>query len=173
MNKVWVIICLCIGVLAGCKKADDPAVINSNQRTIDQQVIANYISVNNLTGMQKLNPTGTDTTDIMYQVVQQGTVSSIFTNSTQITVGYTAKWVNSSGVGTQFQKTDTYHPSFVLSQVIKGWQLVLQKGVVNKDGTVRILIPSRYAYGPYAQPDIGLPANAVLDFTINLYDVTN
>jgi FKBP-type peptidyl-prolyl cis-trans isomerase FkpA len=33
--------------------------------------------------------------------------------------------------------------------------------------------PSRYAYGAFDQPDIGLPANSVVDFDIKLLDVTN
>jgi FKBP-type peptidyl-prolyl cis-trans isomerase FkpA len=63
--------------------------------------------------------------------------------------------------------------------VIRGWQMGIP--LVKKGGIVRLLIPSRYAYGPNAQPQLGvtfglkdgLPANAVLDFDIQLYDITN
>ncbi|XHR93659.1 FKBP-type peptidyl-prolyl cis-trans isomerase [Mucilaginibacter sp. UC70_90] len=55
--------------------------------------------------------------------------------------------------------------------VIKGWQLGIPQ--IKPGGKVRLLIPSRYAYGPYAQDSIHLPANSVLDFQIQLYNVTN
>ncbi|QJD95522.1 peptidylprolyl isomerase [Mucilaginibacter robiniae] len=167
MNKVLIILSLCVCIFAGCKKVDDPAVVNSNQSAIDDQLITDYITANNLTA-EKLSPS--DTTGIRYIVLQKGTTSSVYTSSTQITVGYSAYKLGSS---TSFQQTGTYHPSFALGEVIKGWQLVLQKGVVNKGGTIRIFIPSRYAYGPYAQTELGLPANTVLDFTITIFDVTN
>lgn len=165
MNKVWIILGLCICIFAGCKKEEEPTIVNNNQSAIDDKLIADYLTANNLTA-QKLS--ANDTTGIRYIILQQGPVSSIYTSSTQITVGYTAYVLGNS---TAFQQTSTYHPSFTLGDVIKGWQLVFEKGVINKGGTIRIFIPSRYAYGPYTQT--GLPANAVLDFTIDVFDVTN
>ena len=63
--------------------------------------------------------------------------------------------------------------------MIRGWQLGIPQ--VKKGGIVRLLLPSRYAYGPFAQPQLGkdygltngLPASAVLDFEIQLYDIVN
>jgi FKBP-type peptidyl-prolyl cis-trans isomerase FkpA len=73
--------------------------------------------------------------------------------------------------GAVFTKTNQFHPSYILGNVILGWQLGIPK--IKNGGIVRLLIPSRYAYGPYPQAQIGLPANAVLDFDIELYNVTN
>ena len=44
---------------------------------------------------------------------------------------------------------------------------------LKKGGKIRVLAASRYAYGPYPQDGIGLPANSVVDFEIELLDVTN
>jgi FKBP-type peptidyl-prolyl cis-trans isomerase FkpA len=70
-----------------------------------------------------------------------------------------------------FAETGNIHPSFTLGNVIKGWQLGIP--LIKKGGIIRLLIPSRYAYGPYEQTQIGLPKNAVLDFDIELYNITN
>ena len=78
-----------------------------------------------------------------------------------------------------FAKTDNIHPSYRLSEVIRGWRVGIPQ--IKKGGVVRLLLPSRYAYGPFAQPELGkaygltdgLPASAVLDFDITLYDIVN
>jgi len=100
--------------------------------------------------------------------LQPGQGNTVFTTSTQVTVGDTGKLLSTGKV---FTETNNFHPSYVLGQVILGWQLGLPK--VNQGGIVRLLIPSRYAYGPNPQTSVGLPANAILDFDIQLYDVTN
>jgi FKBP-type peptidyl-prolyl cis-trans isomerase FkpA len=83
-------------------------------------------------------------------------------------VGYTGRQLTSGKV---FAQTNNFHPSYILGQVIRGWQLGIPQ--IKKGGVIRLFVPSRYAYGPYAQPLTGLPANAVLDFDIKLYDITN
>jgi FKBP-type peptidyl-prolyl cis-trans isomerase FkpA len=54
-----------------------------------------------------------------------------------------------------------------------GWQYGIAKSGVKKEGTVTLYVPSHYAYGPFAQPSYGLPANAILIFRIKLYNITN
>jgi FKBP-type peptidyl-prolyl cis-trans isomerase FkpA len=83
-------------------------------------------------------------------------------------VGDTGKLLTTGNV---FYETNLFHPSYVIGQMILGWQLGIPK--IKKGGIVRLLIPSRYAYGPYAQTDYNLPVNAILDFTIQVYNITN
>jgi FKBP-type peptidyl-prolyl cis-trans isomerase FkpA len=109
-----------------------------------------------------------DTTDVCYAIDTLGTGNDLFTSSTTVTVGYTGTLLTT---GTIFAHTDNIHPSFVLGSVIRGWQLGIPK--IKKGGTVTLFLPSRYAYGPFPQPDLNLPANAVLIFRIKLYNVTN
>ncbi|NNU33756.1 hypothetical protein HK413_05675 [Mucilaginibacter sp. S1162] len=100
----------------------------------------------------------------------------MFTRSTKVTIADTGRLLTT---GQLFRQTNEFHPSFTLSQVILGWQLGIPK--IKKGGIVRLLIPSRYAYGPNPQPTVGveyglkdgLPPNAILDFNIRLYDITN
>jgi FKBP-type peptidyl-prolyl cis-trans isomerase FkpA len=105
-------------------------------------------------------------------VIDTGSINTLFTTSTQVTVGDTGKYINSNGTSeTQFYETNIFHPTYTLADVILGWQLGIPEGTAG--GEIRLLIPSRYAYGPYKQIDQGLPANAILDFSIRIYSVTN
>jgi FKBP-type peptidyl-prolyl cis-trans isomerase FkpA len=169
MNK-FLLLCWCVLLFTACSKVDDPAVINPEQSAIDDKLIADYIAANNITNAKRVeNILGRpDTIGVYYVVEKQGPLNTLYSLSSSVTVGYTGRLLGSP---TPFIVIDTVFPSYVLGQTIRGWQIGVPK--VNKGGTIRLFIPSRYAYGPYAQPLLGLPANAVLDFTIQVFDVTN
>ena len=152
-------------LLSACTKTQSALEAYKAQAAIDDKIVAQYIQANNLTGIAKKV---SDTCGVYYIVLQPGQGNTVFTTSTQVTVGDTGKLLSTGKV---FTETNNFHPSYVLGQVILGWQLGLPK--VNQGGIVRLLIPSRYAYGPDPQTSVGLPANAILDFDIQLYDVTN
>lgn len=158
-------------IFTACNKVDDPAVINSGQAEIDEKIITDYIAANGLSGkaMRVKNIVGRpDTIGIYYVIEKESNVATLYSASSSVTVGYTGRLLTT---GQEFASTGDIHPSFVLGTVIKGWQLGIPN--VNKGGIIRLFIPSRHAYGPYTQPVLGLPANAVLDFTIEVFDVTN
>ena len=168
MNRILIVLLL-LGVIAGgCVKSSvSPLVQYNKQKEIDDKIISDYVAVNGLVDKAKKVY---DTTGVYYIVNdgEGGAGNVLYTSSTQVTVGYTGKILTS---GVVFAQTDQFHPTYVLGSVIKGWQLgILQ---IKPGGKVRLLIPSRYAYGPYAQDSIHLPANSVLDFQIQLYNVTN
>jgi FKBP-type peptidyl-prolyl cis-trans isomerase FkpA len=167
MNRVLLALFIICG-LAGCKKSNDELANIEKQAAIDDQIIRDYIATNGLSGVAK--QAGVDTVGVWYVVDKPGTGNASLTTSTQITVGYTCRLLTTGEVKTQ---TNTFHPAFVLGQTIKGWQLGIRKSGVKKYGKVRLLMASRYAYGPFEQTQIGLPANAVLDFDIEIFDVTN
>lgn len=163
--------CLCVLALVGCKKSDDAVKRVQAQAKIDDQLIADYISKNNLQAT-KVMIGNADTTGVWFVNTTAGTEAALITNSSLLTLTYTGRILGNS---TAFSQTtnNTFHPSYRLGDMIKGWQYGLVKSQVKKGGKVRLLIASRYAYGPYAQPTLGLPADAVLDFDIELFDVTN
>jgi len=165
MNR-WLLPIFSIGVLvSGCGKTQSDRAQYLAQAAKDDKIVADYIAANNLTDVAKKV---SDTSGVYYIVIQKGTGNDIFTSSTQITVGDTGKLLTTGKVFTQ---TNEFHPSYVLGQVILGWQVGIPQ--IKRGGIVRLLIPSRYAYGPNAQALVGLPANAILDFDIRLYDITN
>lgn len=163
MNRL-LLFCCCALLFTACKKIDDPALINSNQREIDEDIITKYLADNRLTA------TTLDTSGIRVIIEKQGPVSTLYSLSSSVTLGYTGRQLTSGKI---FAQTDSIHPSYVLGDVLSGWKIGILKGKVNKGGIIRLIVPSRHGYGPYAQPSLGLPANSVLDFTIEIFDVTN
>jgi FKBP-type peptidyl-prolyl cis-trans isomerase FkpA len=154
---------VCI-VLSGCGKVntleDDARV----QAAADSIIIHKYLTDNNLNGVAKeIKTTGE------FYVIDTLGAGGVYTNSTLVTVGFKGSILGNT---TPFiDNTVGFHPSFTLGSVIKGWQLGIP--FIKKGGTIRLIVPSGYAYGPYPQSDYHLPANAILDFKIKLYDITN
>jgi len=152
-----------VGLLASCSKPVTDLQLAQAQSVIDSVIIHNYLVKKGLTSVAKRDITGE-----YYIIDTLGTGSPLFSSSTLVTVGYTGRVLDSTYV---FAQTDKYHPSFTLGQVIQGWQIGIPH--VKKGGTIRLIIPSQYAYGPYPQEQLHIPANGILDFTIKLYDVNN
>jgi FKBP-type peptidyl-prolyl cis-trans isomerase FkpA len=171
MDRIALILLLFVCCLTGCGKTDTGSVAEKAQAVIDDKIIADYLKNN-----PGLNATRIDTTGVYYIVKQPGSGNALFTNSTLVTVGDTGRILTTGKI---FAETNDFHPSYPLGSVIKGWQLGIPQ--IKKGGIVRLLIPSRYAFGPNAQPLLGnslelpngLPASSVLDFDIQLYDITN
>jgi len=167
MKRCFLPILLVAVVVGGCAKPQTDLERYKAQAAVDDKIVTNYISQNNLTdSAQRVS----DTCGVYYIVRNPGTGNDVFTSSTQVTVSYVGKLLTTGKV---FGRTDSsaFTPSYVFGQVILGWRLGIPE--IKKGGEVRLLVPSRYAYGPYAQPQLGLPANAVLDFDIKLYNITN
>jgi FKBP-type peptidyl-prolyl cis-trans isomerase FkpA len=162
MNRILLVLLVFSACLSACNKTPDVVAQVKAQAIIDDKIVTDYLNSKSLPINQ------IDTTGVCYIIDTLGVGKDLFTNSTLVTVGYTGKLLTTGAI---FAQTDAFHPSYVLGQVIKGWQLGIPK--IKKGGRVTLFIPSRYAYGPYAQPLVNLPANAVLTFDIKLYNVTN
>lgn len=161
--------------VAACKKSEvfGPAQYKA-QAAVDDKIISEYLAQYGLSSQFK-HVQNTDTIGVFYRVVDSGANNTLYTNSTQITVGDTGRILTlAARNGQVFYETDAFHPTYTLGQLIKGWQLGVPE--VGSGGEVEVIMASRYAYGHYPQPQVGpngLPANAILDFYIRLYDVTN
>lgn len=162
MKRVILALLFFCGLISACSKNNDIVAQVKAQGIIDDKLITNYLAANNLTAIK------IDTTGVYYIVDTPGTVSALYTSSTSVTVGYTGKLLTT---GATFYQTDSFHPSYILGQVMRGWQVGIPK--INQGGTITLFVPSRNAYGPFPQSDFNLPANAVLVFNITVYNVTN
>jgi len=179
VNGILVLIVLFSIGWAGCSKQSDavdtPAAIAA-QKVIDDALITKYLASNNIKASE-VDSSGV-ATGIYYKVDSLGIGGTLYTNSTQITVGYTT-WLlkTNATLGEPIQQTNGFNPSFILGSVLDGWQLAFEDIPVNSipgaGGAITLYVPSAYAYGPYPQPDLGLPANSVLIFHIIIYNVTN
>ncbi|MEZ2336487.1 FKBP-type peptidyl-prolyl cis-trans isomerase [Mucilaginibacter sp. RCC_168] len=165
MNRILsVLLVIAIG-FGACKKSTDPSIHYEEQKAIDDKIVSDYLAAH-----PDLNAKRIDTSGVFYSIKpgEEGSGNDLFTSSTQVTVGYTGRILTSQLVIAQ---TNDFHPSYRLSDVIRGWQLGIPK--IKKNGKIRLFIPSRYAYGPFPQDSLHLPANSVLDFDIQLYNVIN
>ena len=170
MNRL-LLLCWCVLLFTACNKVEDPAIINTDQNAIDKEKIEKYLADNSLTGVAKKvkNIVGRpDTIDVYYIIEKPGTVSSLYSISSSVTVGYTGRALNAKD---PFAQTGSIPPSFTLGEMLRGLQLGIPQ--VNKGGIIRLIFASRYGYGPYAQPVLSLAPNSVLDFRVEVFDVTN
>ncbi|RFZ90320.1 hypothetical protein D0C36_21220 [Mucilaginibacter conchicola] len=168
MNRVLLILLLFAGCFASCKKGYDAIAIERSQAAVDNGIIQDYIDSHNLRDLVQEVDSIDVPTGIYYQVLAPGSGSDIFSNSTRVTVAYTAKILTTGKV---FGQSNNFHPSFTLGETIRAWKLSIPQ--IKKGGKIRILSPSRYAYGPYDQDSLGVPKNSVCDFEIELLNVTN
>jgi FKBP-type peptidyl-prolyl cis-trans isomerase FkpA len=164
MKRLFFVFALLLA-LGACKKAVTDNTAYLAQIGIDSNKIRAYLIANKIP-IKKVG----DTIGVYYQVLDPGDVASLYTQSTLITVGYSAKVIG----GDTVNKTNEFHPSFRLGDVIRGWQVGIP--LIKKHGRIRLFVPSRYAYGRYEQssnPNGVIPANSCLDFDITLYNVSN
>jgi FKBP-type peptidyl-prolyl cis-trans isomerase FkpA len=136
-------------VLAACTK--EYATIEEQ----DKEMVQNYIQTNNLTMLQYQQ------TGIYYQVTNPGTGPDL-DYSVKIPLIYTVKTLDG-----QYSALDTFNNRYAnyfgyfkpdsLREVIK-------HALVKQGGTVRVIIPSRFAFGKSGSGSI--PGNSSLDYTI-------
>jgi FKBP-type peptidyl-prolyl cis-trans isomerase FkpA len=130
------------------------------QPELDDLIINRFIAANSLTGFTKL-PKG-----VYYKIITPGTGTNEITLTSSITIAYTGRLLK----GTVFDSATTAKPyTSKLENLIEGWKEAVP--LIKKGGKIRILIPSGLAYG--AQGSANIPANSVLDFDIEVTDVTN
>lgn len=153
MKKHFLLLSFLIISIASCKKE---ATFNATtQAATDDALIRTYISANNITAIK--DPSG-----LYYQVLAPGT-GNYPNASSVVNVNYTGKLLN----GTIFAPSANLSSS--LSSLIKGWQIGLLH--INTGGRILLIIPSALGYGNSSSG--GIPANAVLVFTIDLLGVNN
>ena len=149
MKKGFILIVIVLSFLS-CKKKS-----TATQAELDEKIITNYISDNNL------NATATGS-GLYYVMTTVGTGVQPNSNS-NVTVSYRGSLKD----GTIFDQSAPAGATFSLNSVIKGWQEGIP--LFKKGGKGMLLIPSALGYGANATGSI--PANSVLIFDIDLINV--
>lgn len=136
----------------GCLKDNScqNKTIQSEQAAIDAYALANGI-----TG-------STHSSGLYYQVVSAGSGPTA-TPTSSVSVRYTGKLLN----GTVFDSQTASPVTFSLGQTIVGFQIGLQ--LIQKGGTIKMIIPSSLAYGCTGAGTI--PGNSILFFEVQLVDI--
>ncbi|MDB5012314.1 MAG: peptidylprolyl isomerase [Daejeonella sp.] len=157
MLKMCAIVLFALVAFSACQKekAVDPYV----QLGIDTLLIKDFVAKNAITDVKQLGTTG-----LYYKIIEPGTGTGIYKESSLIKANYTGRLLS----GSIFDKSTTDPFTFYLGgNVIYGWTLGVQ--LIRKGGKIRLFIPSAYGYKEAGSGPI--PPNAVLDFDIELVDV--
>ena len=158
MNYIKYLLLICLaGFLFACGK-DKENFDAEAQFKADTTAIRAFVVANNI-------PVLKTTQGLFYQIITPGSGSVTYTASTKVTADYTGKLLN----GTIFDTTTGKSPiEFSLGGVIAGWQIGIP--LIQNGGTIRLLIPSYYAYGN-SSPSGLIPENSILDFNVTLRNV--
>lgn len=127
------------------------------QWQFDDSKIQNYLSAKNLTAIK-------DPSRIYYIVNTVGSGSVVDGINSTVNVKYSGRTLD----GVSFD-SNADGLSTTLSNVIRGWQIMIPKFKVGTK--FRMFVPSDLAYGDNGSGPI--PTNAVLDFDIEIVSVTN
>ncbi len=154
MKKIFLSLSLVAILFAGDGCIKDTGCVDKTVQS-EQAEIINYANTQGITA------TG-HSSGLYYQVMSPG--SGITPTSTsKVFVKYTGKLLN----GTIFDTQTAAPVSFFLNGTIPGFQIGL--GLIQKGGTIKLIIPSSLAYGCNGSGTI--PGNAILYFEIELTDV--
>ncbi|OAQ40242.1 hypothetical protein A5893_04615 [Pedobacter psychrophilus] len=132
---------------------------DADRPAYEDNLIKDFLATN------KITATKDAASGLYYQIITPGTGNAVLSTST-IKAVYTGRLLT----GAIFDQATSANPlTIALSSVIQGWQIGLP--FIKSGGKIRLFIPSRLAYGSSAQNSI--PANSILDFDIELVEVTN
>lgn len=101
---------------------------------------------------------------LQYKILNKGQGTPP-TADDSVTVNYEGKTINGNVFDSSYERGEP--ATFVVNQVIKGWQEALQR--MKPGATWMLYIPAELAYGDYNVPNIG--PNQVLIFKVNLVSV--
>lgn len=146
---------LLLSIFVACKKEYDTIEV------IDDKNLTSYIQQN------KLNMTEYETTGIYYEVLTPGTGPDV-EYSEQLPLIFTTRSLDG-----QFTSLDTFSNSnryynFLGYFTPEGIRIGIKEVLKKKSGSIRMLIPSRLAFGRNGVGDI--PGNASLDITVSVLD---
>ncbi|WP_119079284.1 FKBP-type peptidyl-prolyl cis-trans isomerase [Chitinophaga alhagiae] len=154
----WLLSLLAISIFAACKKKDNPPPYDPvKQAVIDEQLIQEHITRNNITGTLK------DTSGLHYKIMEHGTPGDTIALDDRMNITYVGTLLN----GNQFDAGEkTTLGEYRLENLIEGWKIGLRK--ISKGGKVLLLVPSGLGY---KNANMGsIPPNSVLVFEITLHN---
>ncbi len=131
-----------IGLLSCRKTTVYPAI-----KQVDESQIQAYISAHGITGMKR-DTVGGDTSGIYYKIILPGIPGTSYQYTDSIAFVYTLSTFDGlyTSSDTTFNHYDNYAGHIVTTALPYGLQLVIHN-VLQRGGSMRVLIPSRLAYG--------------------------
>ena len=140
--------------------------VETDQSTIDDAIIQKLIADTGINAVE-VSP------GLYMEITNPGTGINPTINST-VRVAYTGKFVELNSLnqmveGSVFETSATEGATFSLQGVIAGWQQGIPQ--LKTDGTAKLLIPSRLAYGPSGSFTGTIPGDTVLVFDVELKQI--
>jgi FKBP-type peptidyl-prolyl cis-trans isomerase FkpA len=154
----FTLVSLSVILFAACGKGSSAGSTSCTgpEPSADSSTLLKFANAHGITSLK-------DTLGLYYQVINQGTGATPTPTST-IFVTYTATLMDSTIVDSTTNPAKT---GFLLGGLIPGWQLGLPK--IQAGGRIKLLIPSKYAYGCLGSGPI--PPNAPMFFDITLVSI--
>jgi FKBP-type peptidyl-prolyl cis-trans isomerase FkpA len=175
-QKIFTFLLIAAAGLTACKKDK----VYPDIKQYDDLQIQNYLNANNLTGFTKAE---NDTTGIYYKIINPGTGKAL-DYSDQVSIVYTMKSFDGKYVSSD---TITNHYVNVLGHLTagsatatavpplpKGLELAVHDILKYKGGSMRLMIPSRLAYGKSGftisslGKNISFAGNQSIDFYVHI-----
>lgn len=129
----------------------------TTQRSLDDRLIREFIAAKGLTA-DKVG------SGVYYTVLAQGAGTAAIDMNSTIKAKYTGRYLD----GTQFDSSTDGTFSFTLTSLQANWDVLTK---FTQGAKVRLFIPSSEAYGTAGST--GVLPNAILDFDIEIVEVTN
>ncbi|MBL4675009.1 MAG: FKBP-type peptidyl-prolyl cis-trans isomerase [Mucilaginibacter sp.] len=149
-QRIFTLLLFAFAGLTACRKNDDN---QPDIKQFDDSQIQAYMSTNSLTGFTKDETViGDGETGIYYKIINPGTPSTgpdTLKYSDKISIVYTVKSMDGKYVATDtlINHLDDYLGHFVNVSLPQGLQLGIHNLLKYSGGSMRLLIPSRLAYG--------------------------
>ncbi|RYY22587.1 MAG: hypothetical protein EOP41_07050 [Sphingobacteriaceae bacterium] len=137
----------------------------------DNDHIQSYISANHLNMMA-------GDSGIYYQIIKQGDTGNPLVDSDRIFYAFTIKTLDGKVISTDtvINRVSNY-VGLNSANLPVGLQFGIKKYLQRRNGVIRLLIPSKQAYGivGFTSPDraISISGNESLDYTVYLYNVNS
>lgn len=160
-----------IGLVSCRKKGTD-----LNIRQYDDQQIQNYIAAHGLTKMVR-DVSGGDTTGMYYQIIDSGKKTQPLNDTTRISMVFSLSSFDGlyTNADTINNHMFTYVGHIVSAGLPAGLRIALLNDLKYNGGSMRVLIPSRMAYGLYGNgsgstknANSHIAGNQCLDYYVHL-----
>jgi len=147
---------LLLVIAASCKKD-----VVADYSAVDKKTIEDYLVANNMTAQS--------TSSGLYYIIEKpgGAVHPTINSSVD---AYYRGYLTNGSIFDQYSYSIGKPTFFSLANVIIGWQEGLQ--LIGVGGKIKLLVPSALGYGSAADK-VGIPANSVLVYDIELVEIYN
>jgi FKBP-type peptidyl-prolyl cis-trans isomerase FkpA len=179
-QKFFTLLLIAAASLTACRKNSDA---DPDIKQYDEQQIQGYIAANGLTGFSKDTTSG-DTTGMYYKIINKG-VGVPLEYSDKVSLVFTLKSFDGKFISTDTITNHIYNYLGHLNttnintsaNLPKGLMLGIKNILKYRDGSMRLLIPSRLAYGTagfgtgsISNTNTRIAGNQSLDYYVHVID---